>query len=145
MIHAHLGKKTWKTRGNEHGIQISTTFPWISIDCARKKTWNVPWTRLRFINQSWSLADCFHLFPPIWCPFGKNRGAGLVYHLSSFTYCLRGKQTYHDSHIPIFRWSPPGHLVKSRTSVCLSCCCRSCAVNILDAFAAPTTLCHLSK
>ena len=27
------------------------------------------------------------------CPFGKNRGAGLVYHLSSFTCCWRGKQT----------------------------------------------------
>ena len=24
------------------------------------------------------------------CPFGKNRGAGLVYHLSSFTCCYRG-------------------------------------------------------
>ena len=24
--------------------------------------------------------------------FGKNRGAGLVYHLSSFTCCQRGKQ-----------------------------------------------------
>ena len=27
------------------------------------------------------------------CPFAKNRGAGLVYHLSSFTCCYRGKLT----------------------------------------------------
>ena len=40
-------------------------------------------------SQLWSNRETSR--DPQYCPFGKNRGVGLVYHLPSFTYCSRGE------------------------------------------------------